>query len=101
MSEKNAGIALLTEETQEMLASIHVTECLASMLAVAGLDLFVDIVELGALEAVQQYPAEGFVEVLFDTGDDFLENVGIGGARSSVVTLCFIVFVEKLDHGGW
>ena len=44
----------LTEQSKKVLAAIHVAQRLASMLAVARLDLLVDFVELRSFEAVEK-----------------------------------------------
>ena len=91
----------LTEQSQQMLAAVHVAKSLASMLAVAGIDLLVHLVELLPLEAVEQDTAEGLVEVLLDAGNDFFEDVGIRRARSSMSALGFVVLVQELRDGCW
>lgn len=60
-----------------MLAAVHVTERLASVLPMPGLDLLVDLVELLPLEAVEQNTAKRLIEVLLDAGNDLLEDVRI------------------------
>lgn len=58
-----------------MLASVHLAEGLASVVTMTGFELFVDLVELWALETVEENTAKGFVEVFFDSGDDLFKNV--------------------------
>lgn len=82
-----------------MLAAVHVRERLAGILAVAGLDVLVHAVKLRALEAVEQDAAERLVEVLLDAGDDFFEDIGIGGTGPPGCTLGGVVLVEKLGDG--
>lgn len=81
----------LTEETEKVLASVHVTECLASMIAMTGLGPLMDVVELWALESVEEDAAKSTIEVLLDTGDDLFEEVGIGRSWSAVGTLGTVV----------
>ena len=88
----------LTEESQNMLAAIHIAQRLACVLAMTRFDLLVNFVELLAFEPVEKDAAERLVEVLLHTSDDFFQDIGIRGARSPVVGFRFVVFIEKLGY---
>lgn len=67
-----------------MLNPIDITRPLPLPLGPPALPEPTDIEKLLALEAVQQDAAEALVEILLEAGDDFLEDVGLGGAGSAL-----------------
>ena len=67
----------LTKESEQVLAPVDVAQSLARVLAVALLELLVPVEVLVPLEPIEKNASESFVEVFFDAGDDFLEDVGI------------------------
>lgn len=89
----------LTEESEQVLASVDVAQSLARMLAVALFELLVPIEVLISLESIEKNASESFVEVLLDAGDDFLEDVGVCRARTSMCHLGLLVLVEELCDG--
>ena len=91
----------LTKQSEKMLTAVHVTQCLAYVLAVTGLDRLVSFVELLPLEPIEQDPPEGFVEVLSDASDDLLEDVCVSRSRSSSVSLGGVVLVQELGDRSW
>jgi len=67
-----------------MLAAVDVAKCLPGMLTMALFKLLVPVKVLVALKPIEQNAAEGFVEVLLNASDDFLENVCICRARTTM-----------------
>jgi hypothetical protein len=67
-----------------MLAAVDVAKCLAGMFTVALFKLLVPVEVLVPLKPIEQDASEGFVEVLLYAGNDFLENVCICRARTTV-----------------
>jgi hypothetical protein len=67
-----------------MLAAVDVAKCLSSVLAVALLKLLVPVKVLVPLKSIEQDAAEGFVEILLYASNDFLENVCICRARTTM-----------------
>ena len=88
-----------TEKPQKVLAAIHVAQGLPSVLTVARLDLFVDVIKLWPLEPVEKNASKGLVEVLLDARDDLFENVSISRPWSSMDAFRVVVVAQEL--GDW
>ena len=69
---------MLTEESEQVLASIHITQRLPSVLTMTRLDLLMHFVKLLSLKSIEQDATERLVEVLLDARDDLFQNVGVG-----------------------
>lgn len=67
-----------------MLAAIDVHKPLARMLADRAFYRLVVLVELRPLESIQEYASQSLVEVLLDTCNDLLEDVGIRRPRAAM-----------------
>lgn len=67
-----------------MLAAVDVAKCLAGMFTMALFKLLVPVEVLVPLKPIEQNTSEGFVEILLNAGNDFLENVCVCRARTAV-----------------
>ena len=67
-----------------MLAAVDVAECLPGVFTVALFKLLVPVKVLVPLKPIEQDAPEGFVEIFFDASNNFLENVCIGRARTTM-----------------
>jgi len=78
-----------------MLATVDVTERLASQVARWVLHPRVNVEELLALETIQEKSPEALVEVLLQTLDDFLKNLELDAAHLALSSLRLVELVEN------